>query len=263
VSTLPLPAGKELAPSDVQCDGFYFPATVGGKSVICLKSNFHPKYELVAGHYGQAMEKFFAWLIKNNHFKYIISCGTSGGIWQVLDVGDVVVCSGVRFDPNDSKLIKSGDPATPFVSGVSDMAGSLTDGQNQFDIMTASLATYAREIIDTIDNVRVLGKGKAPKIYYGPLGSTQPNYNISDLSETDEKIDIVNKQYDTLGATFDNNDAFVAQACSAAKFDNWVSIRNISDMQTDPASVGDTYTRYQYCTTVIGVLAAYAFIVGH
>ena len=260
-TVLPLPGPKELTAKQVQCHGFYFSTKVNGKSVICLKSNFHPKNEPLTGAIGDPMQNFFKWLIANNNFKYILTTGTSGGIWPNMDVGDVVVCNSARYDPNEQALIIAGKPKTIFTSNVTDLAGQLTGGKNQFDIMSANLNTYAQCAVKTMAAKRNAANGSVPHIFYAPLSSKKPNTVISDVSFDNERVNIDNNNYISLGATFDNNDAFVAEVCESVGYHNWVSIRNISDL---PGAGSDsTYDQYQDCSSMIGGLAVYAFITGH
>jgi nucleoside phosphorylase len=261
-TTLPLPVGVgELSASDVQCHAFYFTTKVGGKSIICLKSNFHPKKEFTAGKFGVPMQNFFKWLVANNNFKFILTTGTSGGIWPNMDVGDVAVCNTARYDPNEVQLINTGKPKTIFTSAVGNLPGTLTGGKNQFDILTANINAYASCAISTMAAQRKPANGSIPKIFYQPLSGTGPNTVISDINFDMEKTNVDNNNYKTMGAVFDNNDAFVAEACENAGYHNWVSIRNISDL---PGVGSDaTYDKYQDCSSIIGALAACAFIVGH
>ena len=256
---VPMPSSSELNANDVQCQAFYFVTKVNGKTVICLKTNLHPKLETSNGKIGEAAEKFVMWLIKNNSFKYVITSGTSGCIWSNLDLGDVVISNSARFDPNEAALINAGKPTTVFQSGIIDIAGAISGGKNQFELLTDNLSTYARCAISKMSAERKASSGM-PKIYYQP-NSGQPTIVITDVSFSDEKNNIVNKNYAAFGATFDNNDAFVAEACAAAQYNSWVSIRNVSDL---PGAGSDsTYDKYQDCSAIIGALAVYAFIVGH
>jgi hypothetical protein len=68
--------------------------------------------------------------------------------------------------------------------------------------------------------------------------------------------------YRTLGATLDENDAYVASALKAVSFTNWVSIRNVSDLPC-AASSDDQYDRFGYCSSICGAYASWAFIMGH
>ncbi|MBS1523819.1 MAG: hypothetical protein JST50_22635 [Bacteroidetes bacterium] len=259
ITKLPLPNHLELTAHDVQCHAFYFVTKVNGKSVICLKSNFHPKKEKSGNKYGGPLHDFIGWLVKNNNFKYIMTTGTSGCIWSSLDLGDVIVCNSARYDPNEQALKDAGKPTAVFTSGVG-LAGTLTGGKSQFDIMSGNLSVYAQCAITKMKPERKPANG-APRIYYKPSAAGEPNTVISDIAFTAERDNIDNKNYASMGATFDNNDAFVAEACKSAGYTNWVSIRNISDV---PGAGSDsTYDKYQDCSSIIGGLAIYAFIAGH
>jgi hypothetical protein len=106
---------------------------------------------------------------------------------------------------------------------------------------------------------RARSSGK-PLIYYqapnGSLTDVVTNSRISD----DEcgRISI----YRTLGATLDENDAYVASALKAVGFNNWVSIRNVSDLPCAESS-DDQYDRFGQCSSICGAYAIWAFIMGH
>jgi hypothetical protein len=67
--------------------------------------------------------------------------------------------------------------------------------------------------------------------------------------------------YRAMGATLDENDAYVAEACEAIGFQNWVSIRNVSDL---PCSTNkNQYDTYGFCSSINGAYAVWAFVMGH
>jgi hypothetical protein len=67
--------------------------------------------------------------------------------------------------------------------------------------------------------------------------------------------------YRTLGATLDENDAYVAETCKSIGFQNWISIRNISDLPCSPNK--DQYTTYDLCSSINGAYAVWAFVMSH
>lgn len=64
--------------------GHFMKVTVEGKTLLCLKSEFHPKVQL----FETAL--FFQRIVSDSkpNFPTIITSGTAGGIWPSLDLGE-------------------------------------------------------------------------------------------------------------------------------------------------------------------------------
>jgi hypothetical protein len=68
--------------------------------------------------------------------------------------------------------------------------------------------------------------------------------------------------YRTIGATLDENDAYVAKAFGAVEFVDGVSMRNVSDLPS-PVNNDDQYETFGFCSSLAGAYAIWAFVMGH
>jgi hypothetical protein len=247
----------EPGAAEATAHAYFFPVTVNGRSVLCLKCQYHPKKQ--PAETAAFFEKIIGPKAKPN-YKYVITSGTAGGIWDELDVGDVVVTSAARF----GTTMTAAEQQLKF-AGVADPIGS--EGPAGY----ATWYDYATDVILKNDacvnaGLAFAGGRKAtspkPTIYYeATLPSLTDVVSNREISK-DEYIKI--DTYRTLGATLDENDAYVAQALQSAGFQNWVSIRNISDLPA-PLAPGeaDPYDVFGPCSSINGAYAVWAFVMGH
>ena len=247
-------AGLTL-PSGEKAHAHFFQTTVNGKSVVCLKSEFHPKVQTAA------TTTFFQKLIGSGaspNFKYVITSGTSGGIWQSLDVGDVVVTHTARYGltmPVEKQGLQ--------FAGVADVVGTNPppSGATWYDYVNQQILA-ADTCVNTglsASGGRKAASGK-PAIYYQATGADLTDVVTNSRISDDEYGRIA--FYRTIGATLDENDAYVAEALEAVQFTNWVSIRNISDLPS-PNDNDDQYETFGLCSSLNGAYAAWAFVMGH
>jgi nucleoside phosphorylase len=219
-----------------------------------MKSEFHPKVQTAA------TTMFFERIIGSGaspKFKYVITSGTSGGIWQSLDVGDVVATNSARYGltmpQQKQKLIFTG---ASNVIGSNPPAGSAT----WYD--------YVNKEILAVDacvkgGLAASGGRKAasnPAIYYKASGANLTDVVTNERLSDDEYGKIA--YYRTIGATLDENDAYVAEAFQAVGFANWVSIRNVSDLPS-PNNNDAQYDTFGFCSSINGAYAVWAFVMGH
>jgi len=247
-SDLPKPTGE-------QYHAHFFRATVNGKSVLCLKSEFHPKLQ------PSETTLFFERLVgksSSRNVGTVITSGTAGGIWASLDLGDVVVTSGARFG-----LTMPTEQQALLLTGLADVVGSNapTGYGNWYELVNAQILKK-----DSCLNSGLISTGgrkaasAAPGIHYKPSG-TNLTYVVTNSRISDDECGRI-ATYRTLGATLDENDAYVASALKAISFSSWVSIRNVSDLPC-AASSDDQYDRFGYCSSICGAYAIWAFIMGH
>jgi hypothetical protein len=242
-------------PSGATFHGYFFQVNVNGKSVVCLKSEFHPKFQTAAT--TLFLEKIIGSGASPN-FKYVVTSGTAGGIWAKLDVGDVVVTNRARYGmtlPKEKQLL------SPFNGTNNVIGGNAPSGY-------ASWYDYATTVIIQNDqcvnrNLMTPGGRKAasgnPAICYRPNGPEPTDVVTNSRMRRDECSQI--DTYRKMGATLDENDAYVAEACEAIGFQDWVSIRNVSDL---PCSTnGSQYDTYGFCSSINGAYAIWAFVMGH
>jgi kumamolisin len=242
-------------PNEEQYHGHFMKVTVNGKTLIFLKSEFHPKVQ------PSETTLFFERLVGSSsrpNFKCLITSGTSGGIWASLDLGDIVVTNTARFG-----LTMTAEQQALRFTGLSDILGTNppVGFSTWYDYVNAKILATDSCLNSGLSAAggRTASSGK-PLIYYqapgGSLTDVVTNSRISD----DECGRI--STYRTLGATLDENDAYVASALKAVAFNDWVSIRNVSDLPC-AASSDDQYERFGQCSSICGAYAIWAFIMGH
>jgi hypothetical protein len=244
-----------VLPSGESCHAHFFQATVNGRSVICLKSEFHPKVQ------PSETTIFFERMVGTagaGNVGTLITSGTAGGIWASLDLGDVVVTNSARFG-----LTMPVEQQARRFTGVADVVGGNPPAgfASWYDYVNAEILEK-----DTCLNGGLISTGGreaasgAPSIHYEPSGTLLTNVVTNSRISDDECGKIAT--YRTLGATLDENDAYVASALQAVGFTDWVSIRNVSDLPCAPSS-DDQYDRFGYCSSICGAYAVWAFIMGH
>jgi nucleoside phosphorylase len=242
-------------PVDAKVHAYFFQAKVNGKTVVLLKSEFHPKFD------PESTQSFFEKALgsgANPNFKYLVTSGTAGGIWAIADVGDVVVTNSARY----GLTMPAAKQALQF-SGAANILGSNppAGSANWYDYVTNVILMNDACVSSGLLTAggRKASSGKS-SIYYKPNG-TEPTDVVTNSSiSTDEFTKLAT--YRTMGATLDENDAYVAQACKAIGFQNWVSIRNVSDLPS-PTNNDAQYDAFQFCSSINGAYAVWAFLMGH
>lgn len=84
--------------------GSWFPTRIGGKNVICFKSELHLNQDGIPTGSGTAtlpVREMFLQLIDEVKPQVVITVGTAGGVYQEHDLGDVVVTRGAKFRLSD------------------------------------------------------------------------------------------------------------------------------------------------------------------
>ena len=246
-------AGLTL-PSDEKVHAHFFQTRVNGKTVICLKSEFHPKVQTAA------TTTFFQKIVgtgETPQFKYVITSGTAGGIWSSLDVGDVVVTNQARYG-----LTMTTAKQALLFTGLDDIAGTPSpSGADWYDYVNQSILAT-----DTCVNAGLLASGgrkstsSKPAIYYQATGANLTDVVTNSRVDDDEYGRIA--FYRTIGGTLDENDAYVAEALKAVGFTSWVSIRNVSDLPA-PTNNDSQYETFGLCSSLNGAYAVWAFVMGH
>jgi hypothetical protein len=244
---LPLPTDSNHPTSH----GAFFTVKVNGKSVVCLQSNFHPKLDTA----GTTLffEKIVGSAASPN---YLVTSGTSGGIWPNIDVGDVIVTNAARYGlsfPAEKQTL-------PPYSGTSNVLGSNPPSgyATWYDYVSKTIIQADTCVLAGLSSTGGRANTSKPAIYYKPSG-TDPTDVVTDTRINQECANI--KTYRTMGASLDENDAFVAEACQAVGFQNWISIRNISDLPCSPNT--NQYDTFGYCSSINGAYAVWAFVMGH
>ena len=95
------PLIRQGAPSlAAQRLGSYMLTSIGGKSVLCVKSELHLNQDGIATGEGTAtlpVQDLFAQIIAEAKPKLIITTGTAGGVYAEHELGDVVVTRAAKF----------------------------------------------------------------------------------------------------------------------------------------------------------------------
>jgi hypothetical protein len=218
-----------------------------------MRSNFHPKLETAA------TTLFFEKIVGpagSPNFKYLITSGTSGGIWAALDLGDVVVTNSARYGLTATVEKQSlRFTGTPNVTGSNPPAGYATWYDYVNDAILKANSCVNTSLATTGGRIAT----GSPAIHYQPSGS-DPTDVVTNSRISDSECTRIGT-YRTMGATLDENDAYVAEACLAVQFANWISIRNVSDLPC--SSNKDQYDIYQLCSSINGAYAIWAFAMGH
>ena len=151
------------------------------------------------------------------NFQHLITTGTGGGIWDSIDVGDVVVTSQARF----GLTLPAAEQALRF-SGASNIKGAAAESgfANWFDYVNSKLIhdndCVANELFTSGGREKSSG---IAKIHYQSEGANinavVTNSHIANNHIDEEKANL--DKYKTMGASLDENDAYVAQACKSNK----------------------------------------------
>lgn len=242
---------------DGGCHGFWFPFRIGDKTCIGFKSNIHPKEKEQTAPMQAVIEN----LIKKVNPKYLVTSGTSGGVWPIMDIGDVVVGNSTRYGLS---LVKEMDSSTFWQSDV-DVTGSKPDGQYNtwYDYVNDTFLNNACTVNELKTGPQPRKNTANPQVFYqAPEGFTTTV--ITNISFTDEYKDL--DTYRQFGAALEENDSFVVQACQTAGFNSWAVVRNISDLPQpteDQSQSDDQYDIYGLCSSLNGAFGVWAFIMGH
>ena len=191
------------------------------------------------------------------NFKYALTTGTAGGIWAALDVGDVNVTNRARYG-----LTMPQEKQAMLFTGVADVMGSNPPAghANWYDYVTSAIFSNDACVNGGLAMAggRLAASGK-PIIQYKANGTSITDVVTNSRISDDECGKI--RLYRTLGATLDENDAYVAEAFKAVGFNNWASIRNVSDLPCSPNK--EQYDEYGFCSSINGAYAVWAFVMGH
>ncbi len=228
--------------------GSYFPTTIAGKRVLCMKSELHmsqdgPKLPIA---------KLWAQLIAEARPKLVITTGTAGGIGPTVELGDVAVAPSVRFDCT-SKF-----KSAPFHNSVYSCSKLKTTSfpvaQQLFQANASHLPSAPR----------------APRIFTQPTADAK----FTDIVTTDFfAFDDTSNTYGLqgLGLAVEMGDAVlgmvIGQMGHAAP--KWSAVRNASDPQIDSTGLtkkeagtkaSQIYERFGYWTTIPSAIACWALI---
>jgi hypothetical protein len=229
--------------------GSYFPTIIGGKRVLCFKSELHLNQD------GPKMPILALWkqLIQEIQPKLVITTGTGGGIGSYIQLGDVAIAPVVRFDCTTK--FKS----QPFAKAVYTCS----------KLATVSLAEA--EKLFAANAKQLPAASRLPTIIAKPESGV-PNADVvtTDFFAYDDVTDRYGLQ--GLGAICDEGDAALGLVMKGlgAKAPNWVAVRNASDPQIQDAGMTPKqgydlatgyYGKYGYWTTVPSAITCWALVI--
>jgi purine-nucleoside phosphorylase len=231
--------------------GSWFPTKVGGKKVICFKSELH----LARDGSKLPVKDLWQQLIAEVSPSLVITTGTAGGVGSKMVLGDVVVSRKVRFDC--TRTFKNASFA-----------------QSEFTCPTTIKLTNtatANKLMD-VTKEKLPDSPREPKLVTKPL---QPHYKIdvvtTDFFAYDNSTDTFGLQ--SLGSAVEMGDAVLGMVCDAmgAGAPAWVAVRNASDPQMDGTLTKEEqvqmaariYEKYGYWTTINSAIACWALIRSH
>jgi hypothetical protein len=228
--------------------GSYFVTSIGGKSVLCMKSELHMSQD------GPKLPVANLWkqIIAEAQPKLIITTGTAGGIGSGMELGDVVIATQVRFDCQ--KTFK----ASPFHNSIY-TCSSLKHTSNR-----------AAERLFSANLSHLPPASRAPLIFTKPVSEAEVvDVVTTDFFAFDDSSNSFGLQ--GLGATVEMGDAvlgMVIQELGAAA-PKWAAIRNASDPQIDDSGLtlkeaankaGQIYEKFGYWTTIPSAIACWATV---
>ena len=229
--------------------GSYFVTTIGGKKVVCFKSELHMSQD------GPKLPIKLLWqqLLLETQAKLIITTGTAGGIGGGIELGDVVVAQSVRFDCQKSFKNASFHKASYDCSTVSSQ--KFTVAQTLMAANAAKLPVAKRNPAIFTRSTKNVTPIDVVTTDFFAFDDTTNNYGLQGLGSAVEMGDAV------LGLV-------IAGLGSGAP--RWTAVRNASDPQIDGTlpmpeqnkTAAQIYEKFGYWTTVCSAIATWAIIAG-
>ena len=230
--------------------GSYFLTEIGGKKVLCYKSELHMSQD------GPKLPVRLLWkqLIAETQPKMVITTGTAGGIGGGVVLGDVIIGKAVRFD-----CIRSFKNAA-FHNGYYHCS----------PVSRKYLKSAAKNLMSTVKS-QLPASPRAPKIFYGDWEQVRPiNVVTTDFFAFDDTTNYYGLQ--GRGSAVEMGDAVLGLAIHdlGRGAPRWTAIRNASDPQMDGGqplaaqtkTAAQIYEKYGYWTTVCSAIATWAVIAG-
>jgi hypothetical protein len=228
--------------------GSFFPITIAGKNVLCMKSELHFSQD------GPDMPiaKLWQQIINEARPKLIITTGTAGGIGAKVELGDVVTAQAVRFDCQRSFKSK------PFHNSV-------------YNCSKLNYSTYSDAEKLFAANADHLPKSpRPPEIFTKPVADAKvPDVVTTDFFAFDDSSNTYGLQ--GLGTAVEMGDAVLGLVISQLgnKAPLWAAIRNASDPQIDDSGLtvaeastkaAQIYEKYGYWTTIPSAITCWATV---
>ena len=260
--------------------GSYFPITLAGKRVLCMKSELHLNQDGVRTGDGTAtlpVKDFFKQIIEEVRPKVFLTIGTAGSVTDAFGLGDVVVTRAARFwlgqefrnEDFNGNVVKS-DWTVPRKHKADAEKMMLTFSDDLTQPSVAAPSPQYQEGV-TIDPPGPC----TPRIRYD--GDAMPEFHPILTTDWFE-YGTTHNRLDQYGAGVEMGDAVLGLACAelpSSHRPHWAVVRNMSD----PVINGDLpakelhlneqttwavgfYTAYGLYTSIIGAIAAWSIIAG-
>ena len=228
--------------------GSWFPTVIGGKRVMCFKSELHMSQDGLK----LPVAKLWQQLIAEVQPKLVITTGTAGGIGAGIELGDVVIARSVRFDCI-RKFKTQPFHASSYVCSVPNTA-SLPLAAQLFSTNAAHLPPASRPAA----------------IFIAPTAAVPaPEVVTTDFFAFDDTSNTFSLQ--GMGAAVEMGDAVLGMVIEqlGASAPSWLAVRNASDPEIDSAGLTEKeaaakaaqiYERFGYWTTIPSAITCWALI---
>jgi nucleoside phosphorylase len=258
--------------------GSWYPIRVGGRTVVCVKSELHLNQDGIATGPGRAtlpVRELFGQLIEEVQPQLVLTVGTAGGVYGHHGLGDVVVTRAAKFRLADEFANEPFNHQTY---------------RSDWTLPTSQLATAEQLMASVRPRLVEPGFGPPTKRYPFPdsLVSSEPNRAAircdgidfpafqpiltTDFFEFGTSANHLEQE----GCGVEMGDAALGLACAdLATPPKWAVVRNLSDPQINaalPTGKGQLnmqihwavwyYAVFGYWTSVAGALATWGLIVG-
>lgn len=234
--------------------GIYAQCEIGGKSVLCVKSELHLSQD------GPELpvRKLWKQMIEESGAKLVITTGTAGGVGSGTQLGDVVLTKTVQFDCE--RTFKN---AAFGKASYTDANSSGASGKH---------FTTAEQSLIPVNADRLPPAPKNPTLVLASDGEV-PAVLTTDFFAFDDTTDHYGlRAYNPHARAVEMGDAVLGLVCAEdlTKPPAWLVVRNASDPQMNGAvpleqqtgEAAHTYEKYGYWTTVGSAIACWAAIAG-
>ena len=258
--------------------GSWFPTEIGGKSVICFKSELHLNQDGVPTGVGTAtlpVKDMFHQLIAEVRPEVVLTVGTSGGVYGEHDLGDVVVTRGAKFRLSDEFRNE------PFAKATYQSDWQIPT--RWFPDAEQLMQGYSEQLVEPpfgpptkrypLDELLVADPPNLPDIKLD--GVDMPEFHPILTTDFFEFGTSANK-LELEGCAVEMGDAVLGLVCEELPDPpKWAVVRNLSDPQINadlPTGRGKLnmqtlwavwyYEAFGYWTSVTGALATWAIVAG-
>jgi hypothetical protein len=239
---------------DSDCLGLYALCTIGGRTVICMKSELHLSQD------GSKLPVRTLWkqIIEESGASLVISTGTAGGIGADTVLGDVVVSKRVRFDCQ--KTFRE----APFAKSAFSDTHPAGAGSSHF--------TLAQSTLMAANESQLPAAARRPQIVASTVAAPVDVLTTDFFAFDDAEDHYGLRAYEPQAHAVEMGDAVLGLVCAQDIADPpaWALVRNASDPQIEDlgsieqeaSKAAAIYEQYGYWTTIGSAIACWALIAG-